>query len=315
MKGIHILATGRALPRKIMSNHEMSRFVDTSDEWIRSRTGIGQRHVCEEESCVSLAVEAANDALAKAIKEYGITKEEIGILVVATTTPDYAFPSAACMVQKELDLPKEVISFDISAACSGFLYGLDVCRGLLITGEKKYALLIGSEQLSRIMDYTDRSSCVIFGDGAGAAILELSDKLYVQKSWSSGDQETLFCKGIGQEESYLHMDGNKVFRFAVQALSESMVHVMNQAGLTMDDVDYVICHQANARIIEHIRKKYPEHRHKFYMNIEHYGNTSAASIPIAMDEMFELNKLRAGMKVICISFGAGFTWSGALFEL
>lgn len=315
MKGIHILATGRALPRKVVSNDEMSTFVDTSDEWIRSRTGIGQRHVCEEESCVSLAVEAANDALAKAIKEYGITKEEIGILVVATTTPDYAFPSAACMVQKELDLPKEVISFDISAACSGFLYGLDVCRGLLITGEKKYALLIGSEQLSRIMDYTDRSSCVIFGDGAGAAILELSDKLYVQKSWSSGDQETLFCKGIGQEESYLHMDGNKVFRFAVQALSESMVHVMEQAGLTMDDVDYVICHQANARIIEHIRKKYPDHRDKFYMNIEHYGNTSAASIPIAMDEMFELNRLKEGMKVICISFGAGFTWSGALFEL
>ena len=315
MKGIHILATGRALPKKVMSNHEMSTFVDTSDEWIRSRTGIGQRHVCEEETCVSLAVEAANDALAKAIKEYGITKEEIGILVVATTTPDYAFPSAACMVQKELGMPNEVISFDISAACSGFLYGLYVCRGLLLTGEKKYALLIGSEQLSRIMDYTDRSSCVIFGDGAGAAILELSDKLYVQKSWSSGDQETLFCKGIGQEESYLHMDGNKVFRFAVQALSESMVHVMQQAGLTMEDVDYVICHQANARIIEHIRKKYPEHRHKFYMNIEHYGNTSAASIPIAMDEMFELNKLKAGMKIICISFGAGFTWSGALFEL
>lgn len=315
MKGIQIIATGRAVPKKILDNQEMSTLVETSDEWIRTRTGIGQRHICKEESCSSLAVQAGKRALEQAMSQYGIKKDDIGFVVVATTTPDYAFPSVACQVQEALGLSEEIMAFDLSAACSGFLYGLDVCRSLLQTGKKQYALLIGSEQMSRIVDYTDRSSCILFGDGAGAAILQASDQLYVQKNWSRGDVDTLFCQGVGKEQAYVHMNGNKVFRFAVTVLRDSIQQVLKEAELTMDDIDYVVCHQANARIIEHVKQKYPGQENKFYLNIEQYGNTSAASIPIALDEMMEKGMLKPGMKVICVGFGAGFTWSCVLFRI
>lgn len=309
MKGIHIIATGRALPKNILDNDALSRMVETNDEWIRTRTGIGQRHICEEETCVSLAVDAAKKAVEKAAMKQTFNKEEIGAVVVATVTPDYVFPSVACMIQKELGLSEDIIAFDISAACSGFLYGLEICRNLLITQEKKYALLIGSEQMSKLVDYSDRSSCILFGDGAGAALIEARDSLYVQKNWSRGDTEALFCK------DHIQMNGNKVFRFAVSVLKDSMGKVLEKANLTMEDIDCVVCHQANARIIEHVRQKYPGHQHKFYMNIERYGNTSAASVPIALDELLEAGILKEGMKVICTGFGAGFTWSCALFEV
>lgn len=315
MNGIRIVATGRALPATVCDNQKLSEIVDTSDEWIRTRTGIGQRYICQSETCVSLAIEAAKKTVEQAEKKQGIGKEEIGLIVVATTTSDYAFPSVACLVQQALELPDEVMAFDISAACSGFLYGMQVCRGLLATGDKKYALLIGSEQMSKIVDYTDRSSCILFGDGAGAALLASADTLYVQKSWSQGDAETLYCKGVGRAEARIRMNGNKVFRFAVSVLRDSISEVLREANLTMEDVDYVICHQANARIIEHVRQKFPGHETKFYMNIEEYGNTSAASIPIALDEMMGAGLLQEGMKVICCGFGAGFTWSSALFTI
>ena len=207
------------------------------------------------------------------------------------------------------------MSFDISAACSGFLYGLDICRGLLSNAKKRFALVIGSEQLSRITDYTDRGSCILFGDGAGAALVELSDNLYVQRQWSRGDMEALRCPGVGNDNAKLFMQGNKVFKFAVTALQQGVAQVLADAGLTMEDINHVICHQANLRIIEHVQKKYPEHAEKFYVNIDRYGNTSAASIPIAMDEMRRSGILPDGSKVICIGFGAGFTWSAVLLEV
>ena len=315
MKGIHIIATGRALPAKIMDNDEMSTFVETSDEWIQTRTGIKQRHVCKQESCASLAIEAAKKAIFKAIDTASINTKDIGVIVVATTTPDYAFPSTACLVQKALELPEEVMSFDISAACSGFLYGLDICRGLLMSSSKKYALLIGSEQLSRILNYEDRTSCILFGDGAGAAILELDDSLYYQRSWSDGDDECLTCKGSGFDNAHLQMQGNKVFKFAVKVIPESIEQILEDSNLKMNDIDYFICHQANIRIIDHVRKKYPEYSDRFYINIDRYGNTSAASIPIVMDEMKEKGLLKTGMKVICVGFGAGFTWSCVLLTI
>lgn len=305
--------------------------VETNDEWIRTRTGIRERRVCEDETTVSLAAEAALNAVEAAceqlrnkttetacgqredIAEY--IKNEIGVILVATTTPDYAFPSVACLVQKALELPDEVMSFDISAACSGFLYGLDICRGLLSNAKKRFALVIGSEQLSRITDYTDRGSCILFGDGAGAALVELSDTLYVQRQWSRGDMEALRCPGVGNDNAKLYMQGNKVFKFAVTALQQGVAQVLEDAALTMEDIDHVICHQANLRIIEHVQKKYPEHAEKFYVNIDRYGNTSAASIPIAIDEMRRSGILPTGSKVICIGFGAGFTWSAVLFEV
>lgn len=313
MQGIHIVATGRALPAHLVINEELSKVVDTSDEWIRSRTGIGQRYRCEEETCASLAIEASERALQKA----NIDKSEIGVVLVSTTTPDYSFPSTACLVQKALGLDKEVIAFDISAACSGFLYGLQICRGLLLTGRKKYALLVGSEELSRILDYTDRASCVLFGDGAGAAVLELGDDLFFHRAWSDGDgeKEALSCAGTGYPQGRLKMDGKMVFRFAVKAVKEGIDTILEDSGLNLNEVDYIICHQANVRIIESVQKKYEVSPDKFYINIDRYANTSAASIPIAMDEMFEKGLLKRGMKVICVGFGAGFTWSSALFTV
>ena len=304
--------------------------VETNDEWIRTRTGIRERRVCADETTVSMAAEAAKNAVEAAscgvfdveternMKQEDIAayiKNEIGVILVATTTPDYAFPSVACLVQRALELPDEVMSFDISAACSGFLYGLDICRGLLANAKKRFALVIGSEQLSRITDYTDRGSCVLFGDGSGAALVELSNNLYVQRQWSRGDMEALRCPGVGNDGAKLFMQGNKVFKFAVTALQQGVEQVLTDAGLTMEDIDHVICHQANLRIIEHVQKKYPEHAEKFYVNIDRYGNTSAASIPIAIDEMRRSGVLQSGNKIICIGFGAGFTWSAVLLEV
>lgn len=315
MNGIRIAGTGRAVPRRILTNDDLSRMVETSDEWIRTRTGIRERRICEGETTVSLAAEAAKNALEAVGENLQDVKNEIGVILVATTTPEYAFPSVACLVQKELGLSDEVMSFDISAACSGFLYGLDICRGLLANAKKRFALVIGSEQLSRITDYTDRGSCILFGDGAGAAVVELSDRLYVQRQWSRGDMDALRCPGVGNDGAKLFMQGNKVFKFAVTALQQGVEQVLTDAGLTMEEIDHVICHQANLRIIEHVQKKYPEHAEKFYVNIDRYGNTSAASIPIAIDEMRRSGVLPSGNKVICIGFGAGFTWSAVLLEV
>lgn len=311
MQGIKIVATGRALPQRIVTNEELSRQVDTTDEWIRTRTGIGQRYICEEETCTSLAIRAAEKAMEKA----GIGKEQVEAIVVATATSDLAFPSTACMVQKALGFPKELMAFDISAGCSGFLYGLGLARGLLLAGKKEYVLLIGSEQLSRIVDFSDRSTCVLFGDGAGAAVISLTDQPYAYKAWADGEAAPLFCPGVGADGARLHMEGNQVFKFAVKAIVQGVEAVLKEAGMSMEEIDFVVCHQANRRIIEHVEKKYEGAKAVFYMNMEDYANTSAASIPIALDEMGEKGLLKPGMKMICVGFGAGFTWGSALLTI
>ena len=311
MQGIKIAATGRALPKKIVTNEEMSRLVDTNDEWIRTRTGIGQRHFCEQETSTGLAIEAAK----KAMKNAGIGGQEIEAVIIATVTPELAFPSTACMVQKALGLPRDMMAFDISAGCTGFLYGIGIARGLLQAGRKKYVLLVGVEQLSRIMDFTDRSTCVLFGDGAGAAVVELTDELFAYRAWSDGEAGPLNCPGVGNDGAHLHMEGNQVFKFAVKAIEQGVEAVLADTALTMNDIDYVVCHQANRRIIEHVKKKYEGAKADFYINIESYANTSAASIPIALDEMREKGLLKPGMKIICVGFGAGFTWGSTLFTV
>lgn len=316
MQGIHIVATGRAVPKKIVTNEDLSKIVDTSHEWIVTRTGICQRHICEEETGTTLAVEAARKAIEEAVNKENLTLEDIGVVVVASVTSEYSFPSTACLVQKALELPSNTMAFDIGAACSGFIYGLEVCRGLLLAGgARKYALLIGSEQLSRILDFTDRSSCILFGDGAGAAILRLNDSLYAHRAWSDGNKEVLFCKGAGEEPSKLQMEGQEVFKFAVRVVKQGLDTVLEDAGLTMEDIAYVVCHQANKRIIENIMKKYPGQEQKFYMNIQNYANTSGASIPIALDEMREQGLLQEGMRIVMVGFGAGLTWAGALITI
>lgn len=309
MQGIKIVATGRALPRKIVTNDDLSRLVDTNDEWIRTRTGIRQRHFCEEETCQSLAIEAAFQAVERA----GINKQEIGTVIVATATADNVFPSVACMVQNALGLSKEVLAFDLSAACSGFLYGLGVCHSVLLNQKKKYALLIGSEQMSRILDMEDRSTCVLFGDGAGAAVITLDKNEFYQKAWSDGNSEALSCKGAGYDNQYLSMEGSKVFKFAVKVIAQGIEEILAESGKTIGEIDYIVCHQANERIIDHVSRKYEGV--KFYKNMDRYANTSAASIPIALDEMYEKGMLKEGMQVILVGFGAGFTWSSALLTI
>jgi len=311
MQGIHIVATGRALPNKIVTNDDLSKIVDTNDEWIQTRTGIKQRHYCEDETCASLAIEAGRIAIERA----GIDPKDIGVVLVASTSSDYAFPSTACLVQKELGLSKETMSFDISAACSGFLYGMNICKGLLENGRKPYALLIGSEELTRFLDFEDRASCILFGDGAGAAVLMLDDEPFIHRAWSDGCLSALSCKGVANDGAKLVMDGKEVFKFAVKALKQGIDTILADGDLTMEDVDYIVCHQANKRIIEHVSKKFEGCDEKFYINIERYANTSAASIPIALDEMFEKGMLKKGMKIIAVGFGAGLTWSSALITI
>lgn len=308
VKGIQIISTGIGVPKNKVTNDDLSKIVETDDEWISTRTGIKTRFKCEEESCSTLAIQAAKQAIERA----GINKDDIGAIIVATSTPDYVFPSVACLVQKELEIPEEVIAFDLSAACSGFLFAMQTVHGLINNMDKPYALIVGSEQLSRIVDYTDRSTCILFGDGAGAAIIGKCEETFVAKSWSRGNIENLNCPGVGNNNSYISMKGSDVFKFAVTALAQAIEEVLKKANSTLDEIDYVVCHQANSRIIEHVKKKYPDFKDKFFMNIEKYGNTSAASIPIALDELVGSHSGEGVKKVLCVGFGAGLTWSGAI---
>lgn len=311
MKGIHIIATGRAIPACGYDNNKMKEFVDTDDEWIRTRTGIENRYICKEESCVSLAIEAGKRAMEKA----GNPVEQVMAVIVATSTPDQILPSVACQTAKALGLGKDVLAFDLSAACSGFLYGVEVARGLVHMQKDQYVLVIGAEQLSRIMDYTDRNTCILFGDGAGAALIGAADAPYLNHSGCDADMDALRCNGLGYEDQFVHMNGHAVFKFAVTILRRSVDRLLKELSISLDDVDYVICHQANARIIDHVKKKYKGYEDKFPMNLSKYGNTSAASIPILLDEMFEQGKLKTGMKLICVGFGAGLTWSGTYLQV
>lgn len=311
MKGLQIVSTGSAVPKTGYDNQKMSELVDTNDEWITTRTGIKNRYICKEETCTSLAVQAAKAAMKKA----GNPVDKIIAVVVATSTAEYAFPSTACQVAKELGLSKNVMTFDLTAACSGFLYGMEVARGLLSVQENGYVLLIGAEQMSRIVDYTDRSTCILFGDGAGAALFQAGEGAYESVHGSDANLDVLYCNGIGKEQNYLHMKGNEVFRFAVGILKDMIEQLIEKCRITLDEVDCVVCHQANARIIEHVKRKFPGYEEKFFMNIKTYGNTSAASIPIALNELMESGKLKEKMRILCVGFGAGLNWGGVCLQI
>ena len=299
MKGLKIVATGRALPAKVVTNDDMSKLVETSDEWITTRTGIRTRHFCAGETQADLAEQAARRALERGKVDVG----DLCACIVATVTPDCSAPTSACLLQQRLDLPEDIPCFDMNVGCTGFIYALQVARGFLLQSGRPYALVIGAEALSRITDFTDRGTCVLFGDGAGAAVVTLADSPYACTLGARGDTEAIFIEGPGPERPYIHMDGQKVFRFAVEAVPHCM-----------EDIDWFVPHQANKRIIDHVAKKLKVPNEKFYQNMMRYGNTSAASIPIALDEMAEQGLLKRGQKVLCVGFGAGLTWGGALLE-
>ncbi|MBO5509940.1 MAG: ketoacyl-ACP synthase III [Lachnospiraceae bacterium] len=302
---------GHCVPEKVVTNDDLSKIVDTNDEWISSRTGIRERRFVEGETGTSLAVGAVRMALEKS----GIALEDIGVCVVATVKADYLTPSNACMVQKELGLPNDIPCFDINAACSGFMYGLQVARGILMQSERRYGIVVGTETLSKILDMTDRGSCILFGDGAGAAIIELSDDhRIIGDLGSKGDNEVLYCPNNSDEDRFVAMKGSDVFKFAVSTVPKSIDRLLEKAGVAADDIDYYVCHQANVRIIESVAKKCKQPMDKFYINLDKYGNTSSASIPIALSEMCEKGLLKPGMKIICVGFGGGLTWGGAYLE-
>ena len=320
-RGIRIISAGSALPARCVTNDDLSKVMETSDEWIRSRSGIGSRQYCGEgESCLTLAAEAGR----RAMRNGGVSPEEIRVIIAATSSGDYIVPSMAAMVQKELGIPEEVTAFDLGAGCTGFVLALAAARGILLGMEAEEeagretrppkALVIGCEQLSPLLDRDDRGTTILFGDGAGAAVISLSDGLFCQKSWSRGDDHALRLSGVGRPDQHIRMQGQEVFRFAVHALKQGIDEVLAGTGLGMEDIDYVLCHQANARIIDHTARQYPGSAEKFLMNIETRGNTSAASVPILLSEAVERNTFRPGMKVILAAFGAGLTWSAILME-
>ena len=311
MSGLKILSTGYYAPQKVLDNFDLEKVVETSDEWIVSRTGIKRRHIAENESCVELGYQAALKAVEK------IDKSKIGLIICATMTPDYFTPSTACLIQERLGLnDQEVMCFDLNAACSGFVYALTVAQALLQNMEDKYALVIGSEEISKIMDFKDRNTCVLFGDGAGARVVGNCDGIFASYSNSAGNLEALKAPAISKsnQDHYLTMAGQEVFKFAIKVIPESINAILEKTNLTLDEIDYVVCHQANYRIIKNVYKKMKSSEDKFYMNLQEYGNTSAASIPLALGEMNEKGMLRPGDKIICVGFGGGLTWGATLME-
>ncbi len=312
MSAPRILATGRCLPARVVTNEDLSRTVDTSDQWVYSRTGIHQRRFCVHETGLDLAAGAARQALERA----GLGPEDVGACLAATFTPDYASPSTACLLQRELGLGEDTICFDLNAACAGFLYGVKTAHALLSDAPRPCALVVGAEVISRVMDKTDRNTCVLFGDGAGAAVLRRDEG----RDWhtvfgSRGDQESIRVQGPGPVPSAIHMDGKAVFRFAVEVVEDSIRRLLAEEGLdSVNEVDLVVCHQANARIIDHVSKRLKAREGLFYKNMDRYGNTSAASIPIALDELVQSGALRPGMRILTVGFGGGLTWAGALLR-
>ena len=313
MNGLQLIATGGALPERTVTNEDLSRMVDTSDEWITTRTGIRTRHYCgNAENAATLAIRAARQALERS----GLAPQDIACCVCATLSAPDATPSVACQVQRALHLPEDRPALDVNAACSGFVYGAAVARGLLATLGGTYALVVGCEALSRLMDPADRSTCVLFGDGAGAAVFALTeeDAPFAITLGARGD-DAIHAGGPNRKGSApITMDGKAVFRFAVDALPKSLNKILQETGLTLDDLDWVVCHQANSRIIDHCVKHLNADASKFYKNMDRHGNTSAASIPVALNELAETGKLRPGQKVACIGFGGGLTWGGMLFD-
>lgn len=311
MNGLHILGTGRAVPDQIVTNDDLARRVDTNDEWIVARTGIRERRFAREgESLTQFTVAAARQALERA----GLKPEDIGLCITATVTSDRLFPSQACLIHQELGLPEDCPAFDLSAGCTGFLYAMETAAAMLPRMNRPYALLVGGELLSRIIDMDDRSTCILFGDGAGAAVVESTEAGWYSVLGTRGDRDVLWAWGPGQERPYLHMDGQGVFQFALKTVPQVAKQLLEKAGMDKEQVDWYVPHQANHRIVESVAKRLKMPLDRFYENMDRYGNTSAGSIPIALDEMAEKGLVKKGQWVMCLGFGAGLTWGGALFQ-
>ncbi|MCI8948078.1 MAG: ketoacyl-ACP synthase III [Lachnospiraceae bacterium] len=315
-----IIGTGSSLPKSVVTNDFLSTIMDTSDEWISSRTGIRERHLVQDETTASLSIEAAKAALAEA----GVEPEELDMIVVGTLTGDYVTPSTACEVQAGLGAVNAV-AFDINAACAGFIFGLHTVNAYIRSGMCRLALVIGAESLSRIMDWTDRSTCVLFGDGAGAAVIRAQETgLVAYDQGSDGKKgKYLACQNRTNNNpliqtdkilAYTQMDGQEVYKFAVSYVPASIQKVLDEAGLSPEDVKYYLLHQANLRIIQSVAKRLKLSLDKFPISLDHCGNVSAASVPILLDEVNRKGMLQKGDKIIMSGFGGGLTWGTCLLE-
>jgi 3-oxoacyl-[acyl-carrier-protein] synthase-3 len=313
-----IAGTGSYLPEKVLTNRDLERMMDTSDEWIVARTGIRERHVAADgEMASDMALQAAQRALGAA----GIRPDEVGLVVFATTTPDMVFPSTACILQAKLGVSGGP-AFDVQAVCSGFVYALSTADLFIRTGQCRYALVVGAEIYSRILDWNDRSTCVLFGDGAGAVVLAASDSpgLLATRLHADGRYARLLavpgqvCSGGVRGNPYITMDGGAVFKFAVRVLSEVAEEVLASADVPLTQLDWLIPHQANVRIIEATAKKLGLPMERVVVTVEKHANTSAASIPLALDEAVRDGRIRSGQHVLLEAVGGGFTWGACLLK-
>lgn len=315
-----ITGTGKYLPERILTNAELEGMVDTTDEWIRSRTGIEQRHIAAEEEYTSdLATEAARQA----IKDAQLTPADIDLIIVGTTTPDLVFPNVACLVQHKLEIPP-IPAFSLEAACSGFLYALGVADQFIRGGQAKRALVIGAETMSRIVDWSDRETCVLFGDGAGAVILEASDEagiLYSNLGADGSQWDLLYAaSGVSRKASQtddfgmLRMKGNEVFRFAVKTLERMVDDVIAENDLEKGAIDWLVPHQANIRIIQATARRLEMPMERVILTVQDHGNTSAASVPMALDTAIRDGRIKRGDLLLLEAFGGGFTWGASLIR-
>jgi len=320
---VGILGTGSFLPERELTNLELEKMVDTTDEWIKTRSGIECRRISDKNTATS---DLATEAALRAIKDAGLTSLDIDMIITATVTPDMAFPSTACIVQKNIGAVN-ASAFDISSACTGFLYGMTIAEQFIATGSNKYILVIGAETISKILDYTDRNTCVLFGDGAGAAIIGQVGTGYGIKATFIGADgtkgDTLTQPGGGSRNPashqtiddklhYMKMDGSEVFKFASRIMSEASEVVIERAGMQKEDINFLIPHQANIRIIDSAIKRLKMDKDKVYVNLQKYGNMSAASVPVAMDEANKKGLLKDGENILLVGFGAGLTWGSAI---
>ncbi len=327
MRRMRIAGIGSYLPDRVLTNAEMEKIVDTSDEWITTRTGIKQRHIAAEDQASS---DMATIASQRALEMAQVSPDEVDMILVASITPDMVFPNTGCFVQKQLGA-KNAFCFDIEAACSGFLYGLDIAARMIACGRINTGLVIAAEKLSAITDWQDRSTCVLFGDGSGAAVVKPCEDnngiglMDVEMGSDGGLADLLKLPGGGSRNPataetvqnrlhYLQMSGNEVFKHAVLRMCEAARKAMEKSGLTTDDIDWVIPHQANLRIIQAISNRLKVPLERFCNNLENVGNTSAASIPLAMDEAVRDGRIQRGHKLLLIAFGGGFTWGAGVLE-
>ena len=322
MRYARLTGSGSYLPEKVMTNHDLESMVDTSHEWIMARTGISERRIAaDDEFTCDLAEKAAREALHVA----GVSPGQVDLIVVATTTPDQVFPSTACLLQQRLGI-RGCPAFDVQAVCAGFIFALDVANRFIRTQGARCALVVGAETFSRIIDWTDRGTCILFGDGGGAVVLQDDDSPGIHSTHlhSDGAYKDLLCVPTGVSRNYeavksgtayTTMAGNDVFRWAVTAMSALVDETLEANGIDRDDVDWLIPHQANVRIINAVGKRTGFPPDRVIVTVNHHGNTSAASVPLALDESIRNGKIRSGDTVLMEGFGGGFTWGSALLTL